>query len=47
LPLKEPLRMSTWLAKLMRRLLKRPHMLKQPRRLHVAKQGCPRSTLRP
>jgi hypothetical protein len=30
LPLKEPLRMSTYLAKLMRRLLKRLHRLKQP-----------------
>jgi hypothetical protein len=47
LPLKEPLRMSTYLAKLKRRLLKRLHRLKQPRRLHVTKQRAPRSTLRP
>jgi hypothetical protein len=47
MPLKEQLRMSIQLAKLMRRLLKRLHRLRQPRRLHVAKQGCPRSTLRP
>jgi hypothetical protein len=47
LPLKEPLRKSTYLAKLKRRLLKRLHRLKQPRRLHVANQGHPMSTLRP
>jgi hypothetical protein len=40
LPLKEPLRMSTYLAKLKRRLLKRLHRLKQPRRLHVASKGA-------
>jgi hypothetical protein len=47
LPLKGPLRMSFWLAKLMRKLHKWERRLRQPRRLHVAKQGSPRSTLRP
>jgi hypothetical protein len=44
--LKEPLRMSTYLFKIKKRLLKRLDRLKKPRRLHVAKQGRHRSTLR-